>query len=114
MAYSKSNQFSAELQNLAAFSQALAHPARLAILEFLAEQKQCFSGNLSAHLPLSASTVSQHLSELKNLGLIQGTVSGVRVSYCIDFSKWNEYKVLMESFLSAIKSSEVGECGDCC
>jgi ArsR family transcriptional regulator, arsenate/arsenite/antimonite-responsive transcriptional repressor len=113
MAFSKSNQFSEELQGLSVFCSALAHPARIAILKFLAEQKTCFSGDLSSHLPLSASTVSQHLTELKNLGLICGTVNGVRVSYCINFEKWNEYKILMSHFFAEISDSEFTSCKNC-
>jgi len=66
------------------YSKALAHPARIAILRFLARQDTCFCGAIVKELPLAQSTVSQHLNELKRAGLIRGTVEGKRTCYCLD------------------------------
>lgn len=84
MTYSKANRFDDDLQELAKVSKALSHPARLAILRFLASSETCISGDISQEIPLSRTTVTQHLSELKKLGLIKGEIDGVKVNYCID------------------------------
>jgi ArsR family transcriptional regulator len=84
MTYSKIDEFEKELQDLAKFARVLSHPARLAILKYLAEQKVCISGDISNQIPLSRTTVSQHLQELKSVGLIQGTIDGVKINYCVD------------------------------
>jgi len=87
MTYAKKEVFNEHLQLLAGFTKALSHPARMAILEYLAKQDQCISDDITGEIPLSRTTVSQHLQELKNAGLIKGTVSGTRVYYCIDKKK---------------------------
>ena len=79
----KTENFTTELQELAILSKALSHPARLMILEYLAEQKVCISGDITKEIPLSRTTVSQHLKELKNAGLIQGSIEGLKVNYCL-------------------------------
>ena len=73
---------------LAKFAKALAHPARIAILNLLLKKKSCVCGSIVDELPLSQSTVSQHLKELKSAGLIKGNTSGVSVCYCIDEKNW--------------------------
>ena len=84
MAYAKTDLFDPKLNSTAVLFKALAHPARLAILQYLAETKVCITGDISDELPLSRTTVNQHLKELKNAGLIQGHVDGVKVNYCLD------------------------------
>jgi ArsR family transcriptional regulator len=79
----KTEVFTPELQELARFSKVLSHPARLAILQYLAETKTCISGDISDQLPLSRSTVSQHLKDLKELGLIRGEIDGLKINYCL-------------------------------
>ena len=76
----KKEHFDPELQELALLAKALSHPARLAILQYLAKTKTCISGNITDYIPLSRTTVSQHLKELKDLGLIQGEVDGLKVN----------------------------------
>ncbi|MEI7725076.1 MAG: metalloregulator ArsR/SmtB family transcription factor [Bacteroidota bacterium] len=90
MASSKTNLFDKKLNASAVLFKALAHPARLAILQYLAETKVCITGDISDELPLSRTTVNQHLKELKNAGLIQGHVDGVKVNYCLDPQKIRE------------------------
>lgn len=80
----KSLSFDGELQKQASVFKALAHPARLAILHYLAEVQTCITGDIAEELPLSRTTVNQHLKELKNAGLIKGTVSGVKTNYCLN------------------------------
>ena len=84
MASAKTDLFDPKLNSAAVLFKALAHPARLAILQYLAETKVCITGDISDELPLSRTTVNQHLAELKNAGLIRGQVNGVKVNYCLD------------------------------
>ena len=93
MAIHKKESFTQKEQDLAEFAKALAHPARIAILKVLAEHNECICGEIVAVLPLAQSTISQHLKELKNAGLINGTVDGPRSCYCINwkaFEKFNQ------------------------
>ena len=99
MAYSKTDLFDSKLSTAAVLFKALAHPARIAILKYLAETKVCITGDISDELPLSRTTVTQHLTELKNAGLIQGHVDGVKVNYCLDPMKICELgKVFQELY----------------
>jgi len=82
--------FPKDMQESAAFFKALGHPARIAVLRYLAEMKVCMSGDITKELPLSRTTVSQHLAELKEVGLIQGEISGTRVNYCLNREKVKE------------------------
>lgn len=79
----KTEKFELSMQELAVFARVLSHPARLSILKLIAGSKQCISGDISDKIPLSRSTVSQHLKELKLAGLIQGSVEGTRINYCL-------------------------------
>lgn len=84
MAAQKKDAFDTEDIKLAAFAKALSHPARIAIMKKLAEQNVCICGEIVNVIPLAQATVSQHLKELKNAGLIQGTIEGVTSCYCIN------------------------------
>jgi DNA-binding transcriptional ArsR family regulator len=88
MGATKSLEFSARENKLAKYAKALAHPARIAILTLLANKQTCQCGDIVEELPLSQSTVSQHLKELKEAGLIKGEIEGARVCYCIDEHEW--------------------------
>jgi DNA-binding transcriptional ArsR family regulator len=103
----KAQVFSPELQELAKFAKAISHPARLAILQYLAETKTCISGNISDHLPLSRSTVSQHLNELKELGLIHGEIDGLKVNYCLCGSSIEKYLHSFDVFFQPVKEAEI-------
>lgn len=91
MAVHKKEQFSQKEQELAEFAKALAHPARIAILKLLAQHNECICGEIVEVLPLSQSTVSQHLKELKNAGLINGTIDGPRSCYCINWKAFEKF-----------------------
>jgi len=84
MVKSKTELFEPEIQECAALYKALAHPARIAILKYLAGTRTCITGDISEELPLSRSTVNQHLAELKKAGLIQGHIEGVNTKYCLN------------------------------
>jgi DNA-binding transcriptional ArsR family regulator len=102
MGLSKSHSFGARENQIAGIGKALAHPARVSILEFLAKQNTCFCGDIVEHIPLSQATVSQHLAELKRVGLINGEIEGPRVCYCIDHKAWAEAKRLLAQFFADV------------
>lgn len=116
MAYNKKNEFSERTRALAEFARALSHPARIAILNALAERNTCICGEIVEILPLAQSTVSQHLRELKKAGLITGEIDGPRSCYCINKIKFEEMKSLFAGFTMALENG--GENGDqipaCC
>ncbi|HEX8039166.1 MAG TPA: metalloregulator ArsR/SmtB family transcription factor [Chryseosolibacter sp.] len=95
MGLTKTQGFTKSQLELASFAKALAHPARIAILQFLATQKACMCGDIVNELPLSQSTVSQHLKELKAVGLIKGDVDGPAVCYCIDEHNWRKVRAAL-------------------
>ena len=97
----KPKDFNQDAWRIANYAKALAHPARIAILKILIERKACICGDIVDELPLSQSTVSQHLKELKDAGLIKGTIEGVRVCYCIDEKKWEEAKKGLGDFFES-------------
>jgi ArsR family transcriptional regulator len=102
MAQAKTTLFDSDLQQAAILFKALGHPARLQILRYLAETKVCITGDFSDELPLSRTTVNQHLTELKKAGLVQGHVSGKNTNYCLNPLKIKELQRLYESFLREI------------
>ncbi|WP_276503980.1 ArsR/SmtB family transcription factor [Terrimonas pollutisoli] len=109
MGATKSYEFSVKENRLAKYAKALAHPARIAILNFLAKQQSCMCGDIVEVLPLSQSTVSQHLKELKEAGLIKGEIEGAKVCYCIDEKEWKAAQAWINQLFDAYK---VG-CGSC-
>ena len=106
MTKAKRELFDKELQSKASLFKALGHPARLAILRYLAETKTCVFGDISDELPLCKSTVNQHLKELKRVGLISGTVDGTKKNYCINPLKVILLEEIIFSFLEEIKSGQ--------
>ena len=80
--------YSIRQEQLARFAKAMGHPARIAILQFLAKQETCYFGDIHEELPIAKATVSQHLKELKEAGLIQGEVEAPKVKYCINRDNW--------------------------
>ena len=110
----KKDNFDKDLQDLARFARVISHPARLAILKYLAETKTSISGDISEALPLSRTTVSQHLKELKDLGLIHGEIDGIKVNYCLCCSSIGDYLKMFDSFFESIKSFDSIDCiNDC-
>src|ERR1035437_5540495 len=110
MVVSKKDLFDEVFQQRANLFKTLAHPARLQILQFLAETKTCISGDISEELPLSRTTVNQHLKELKDAGLIRGQVTGAKMNYCLDFTKMEEMKEILTCFLNEIQIPENFSC----
>jgi len=103
MTYHKTALFDDESNQIAGIAKVLSHPARVAILKYLASCKQCISGDISNEIPLSRTTVSQHLQELKKAGLIKGEIDGVKVCYCLDPDKLKDVAKLFESLFKNIK-----------
>jgi ArsR family transcriptional regulator, arsenate/arsenite/antimonite-responsive transcriptional repressor len=110
MASAKTNLFDPKLNSTAVLFKALAHPARLAILQYLAETKICITGDISDELPLSRTTVNQHLKELKNAGLIQGHVDGVKVNYCLNPARIKEFDKIANCFIKKINVESNNKC----
>ncbi len=102
MAYSKTHLFDPKLQSNADLYKALGHPARLAILKYLAETRTCITGDIADELPLGRTTVVQHLRELKDAGLITGTTEGAKTCYCLNPEKIKELKKISGTFLDEI------------
>ncbi|WP_040506933.1 ArsR/SmtB family transcription factor [Leptospira wolbachii] len=113
MAQNKKTEFPENVQRIASFTKLLSHPARLAILEVLASRQTCVCGEIVEILPLAQSTVSQHLKELKEGGLVKGEVEGTSSCYCIhweNFSKaYNEFAEHIE-FIQKFKTKKTGSC----
>ena len=104
MGQSKSDLFTAEQNQLAAMAKALAHPARIAIMEHLIKKGTCVCGDIVEELPLSQSTVSQHLKELKKAGLIRGSIEGTFTCYCVDTSCCTELKFAFNRLFDAMQN----------
>lgn len=99
MVQSKTELFAKEYTINAEYFKALAHPARLQILKFLAESQSCITGDISEELPLGRTTVNQHIKELKEIGLIKGHIEGVKTKYCLNPDKVNEIRQALQQFL---------------
>lgn len=95
MGTTKSEEFTLKDNKIAGYAKALAHPARIAILQILLKKQACICGDIVDELPLSQSTVSQHLKELKASGLIKGEIEGAKVCYCIDEKEWYNAKTYL-------------------
>ena len=102
-----SQKFDDNLQELARFARVISHPARLAILQYLAETKTCISGDITDFIPLSRTTVSQHLKELRDLGLIHGEIEGLKINYCLCNTELAKYKKMFSDFFTDIGTSEI-------
>ena len=109
MGLTKTEEFTRAQNDLAAITKALGHPARIAILQFLVKTKACVCGDIVDQLPLSQSTVSQHLKELKNAGLIKGDIDGPSVCYCIDQKAWAKAQRLLNGLFDSYEPTD-----NCC
>lgn len=110
MEKSKKDQFSQEFQEIARFAKAISHPARVAILETLAEKNSCICGEIVDVMPLSQSTVSQHLKELREAGIIQGEIQGPASCYCINYTNLKKNIELLNNLINKL-TMNCEECG---
>lgn len=102
--------YTADQEQLARFAKAMGHPTRIAILHFLAQRNECFFGDIHEVLPIAKATVSQHLTELKDAGLIQGTIEPPKVKYCINPENWKLAHVLFDKMFTDCCPSKKNSC----
>lgn len=110
MSITKALLFSEHQIRMAELAKAISHPARIAILEMLAQKNTCICGDITNELPLAQSTVSQHLKALKSVGMIKGEIDGVRTCYCLDEENLSDLKYLMESLFKNLTTPN----SNCC
>ena len=110
MIINKKEAFTQKEQDLANFAKAIAHPARIAILKVLAQRNECICGEIVEVLPLAQSTVSQHLKELKNAGLIDGSVDGPRSCYCINWKAFEKFNTAFSTLFTGLKIKNEKSC----
>lgn len=101
----KADLFTAEQNRIAGMAKVLGHPARIAILQYLVKRGVCVNGTLVDEIGLAQATISQHLRELKDAGLIQGTIEGTSVCYCIDPKGWNALKKDLNKLLTSVSDN---------
>ena len=111
MGVTKTDLFTDVQNEIAIAAKAFANPARVAIIQYLLKSNACINGDLVQELGLAQATISQHLRELKNIGLIQGTIEGSRISYCINPARWEEIK---GEFNEIFNQFDTPSSGDCC
>ena len=109
MGVTKTEIFTAKQNKLAVMMKALAHPARIAILQTLIKANACICNDLVDELGLAQPTISQHLKELKNVGLIKGTIEGTSICYCVDRDTWAKFKKELNAFFVDVNPGE-----NCC
>ena len=109
MGVTKTEMFTDAQNQMALYAKVLGHPARIAILEHLFKLNSCVCGDLVEEIGLAQPTISQHLKELKKLGLIKGTINGTSVCYCIDIENWKAMKIMMRQFLDQDLNYEQGD-----
>ena len=108
MGLTKSDIFSEEQNKLSSLFKALGHPARIAILQYIINQKTCICNELVDELGLAQATISQHLKELKSIGIIKGTIDGKSVCYCIDAKIWKTIQKEFDTFFN--QDVKVNQC----
>ena len=105
MGITKAEIFTTEQNELAILAKALAHPARIAIIQELSKLNACVCGDLVTEIGLAQSTISQHLAELKKAGLVKGETEGVKTCYCLNSEKWQQTLTSLGGFLSGVRGS---------
>jgi DNA-binding transcriptional ArsR family regulator len=110
MGTTKTAEYSIKELNIAKYAKALSHPARIAILNLLLKKQTCICGDIVDDLPLSQSTVSQHLKELKEAGLIKGNIDGASVCYCIDEKEWIKAQAQLNVLFEKIEVKSANCC----
>jgi DNA-binding transcriptional ArsR family regulator len=110
MGTAKSEEFSVRDNHIAEFAKALSSPARIAILRVLMEKETCMCGDIVEEIPLSQSTVSQHLKELKKAGIIKGEIEGPKTCYCIDAENWETMRKTFKKFFKAFDPKQPQSC----
>ncbi len=109
MGVTKNLDYTKNELEIAKYAKALAHPARIAIIQLLLKRQTCICGDIVDELPISQSTVSQHLKELKEVGLIKGQIDGTSVCYCLDEKEWSKASSLIVNIFNKVSVS-MGKC----
>ena len=110
MGLTKSEIFSKNQNDIAQIAKVLGHPARIAILEHISKVKTCICGDLVNEIGLAQPTISQHLKELKSIGILKGNIEGTSICYCIDTEKWEEIRTILNQFLNIFSNPN----NNCC
>ncbi|MFC5047486.1 ArsR/SmtB family transcription factor [Aquimarina hainanensis] len=105
MGITKNQIFSQEQNELAQFFKVLGHPARIAILQYISTQNTCICNDIVEEIGLAQATISQHLRELKSIGLLKGEIDGKSICYCINIDRWNEIHQILHSFFNTTKNN---------
>ena len=105
MGLTRTDNYTSEQVNLAQLLKVLGHPARIAIVQSIIRTNKCICGDLVTEIGLAQSTISQHLKELKSVGIIQGTIEGTSVCYCINVETWDRLKFSMNELLNAVDAN---------
>jgi len=109
MGLTKTENFSLEQNELSRIAKALGHPARIAIIQHLLKVNQCICGDIVDEMPLAQPTISRHLKELKEVGIIKGTIEGTSINYCIDAEKWRDIQAKLNALFDTYLSEQ-----ECC
>jgi len=110
MAYTISSDYKVDEIQLARFAKAMGHPARIVILKYLSSINACYFSDINNELPIAKATVSQHLAELKQAGLIRGSIEPPKVNYCIDKVNWEKAKIIFNSLFNNSKVNTEVKC----
>ena len=110
MGVTRTDLFSTEQNDIATAAKAFAHPARVAIIQYLLKANTCINGDLVQELGLAQATISQHLRELKDIGIIQGTIEGARVNYCINAVRWSEIEEQFQEIFTQFEKPSTDHC----
>ena len=110
MGLTKSENFTAQQNDLAMIAKVLGHPARIAIIQHLLKVDSCIGGDIVNEVPLAQPTISRHLKELKAVGIIKGTIEGTSVNYCIDGLKWRAIQAKLNELFDAYQSDHYCKC----
>ena len=110
MGVTRTDLFSTEQNDIAMAAKAFAHPARVAIIQYLLKANTCINGDLVQELGLAQATISQHLRELKDIGIIQGTIEGARVNYCINSVRWSEIEEQFQEIFTQFEKPSPDHC----
>jgi DNA-binding transcriptional ArsR family regulator len=110
MAHAKTEEFTVKDNKIAQYAKALSHPARVAIIQLLIKRQACVCGDIVDELPLSQSTISQHLKELKEAGLIKGDIDGAKVCYCINEKEWESAKLYLNNLFQGYVPGNITCC----
>lgn len=106
----KSDEFNLDQQTIAGYAKVISHPAKIAIIQLLAEKREIRTGNICDFLPISRPTVSKHLKDLKEMGIILGTIDGLKIHYCLNMIKLDEIRKTFDKFFNSSISSFMCNC----